>query len=892
MTCRPLALLTLLIVPSIAVGQSTVQFSDDFGNGVIDAPLTVGKYVQEEFGTFADLSELEVDEAGGRLSIHGTGQIDTAILEGHGVGWIGSSAYVPIVSLSGGVVAVEAKLELETAVLAHGSGGDSGYLAGVFLEAAPGDRLDFFLIENITGSRLQCVVDVGSQFGLPEASFSIDRHRVYTFRLELNLATQQFRGLVDGVMKIQGQYFGNPEIARAGVMAGVRYIGDQLDARFDDLSVAYVPKEPEGARRTIVTHYEGEGAVADVTIAIDVAGTASLVREQIDSGWTVSQVSDGGVAGDGIVWTNVTGRTLSYRLSRSDPYFESQATITGRLEVGGTGYAIGGDAVIAGSANPYVPEVLLTPSFSIGGNLDGCSVRPGNVNGAWIGECIGVQDANIIPYEGLSFRPAFGTEWSQASGLDPSMPMSARNRFWSNPDDPDRSSAVLAKVRGIDGSFDWQGPGAFNANLEDTMCVAFFYVEVPGDQPVTAHVGMGSDDSSGIRVNGQPVVVEIGCGGPACFTGKHALPLLLGKNLISFYTFENYGGYNACIRFEDASGQPVPMRTTLDPTGYVPPGGAPPEGEVLDHDCNGNCRADATDIQEGFSADRQGNGIPDECEPPWFDCNKNDLADRDDIAEGRSTDIDANGIPDECEESLSIEPSTPYCVAVVLDTKRSTLGGELALAYDASKLEAVCPTAGADLVSGSSTIFCNLEPNIACDLPAGSDRALVVGWVNGGVGESLPPGRHEVLRLCFLPTPEAGTGRVCAPIVFTDCVGLPGAPVLNGVTDDSNHSIRLTTFGGEVCGEEKPFRRGDVNFDAVFDISDAITLLRCQFVDGPCPSCLDAADFNDDGRINISDPSYLLNWRFLGGAPPPPPFPDCGMDETRDSIRGCVGSGC
>jgi hypothetical protein len=79
---------------------------------------------------------------------------------------------------------------------------------------------------------------------------------------------------------------------------------------------------------------------------------------------------------------------------------------------------------------------------------------------------------------------------------------------------------------------------------------------------------------------------------------------------------------------------------------------------------------------------------------------------------------------------------------------------------------------------------------------------------------------------------------------------------------------------------------------AVFDISDAITLLRCQFVDGPCPSCLDAADFNDDGRINISDPSYLLNWRFLAARPPPPPFPDCGMDETRDSIRGCVGSGC
>jgi hypothetical protein len=101
-------------------------------------------------------------------------------------------------------------------------------------------------------------------------------------------------------MKIQGQYFGNPEIARAGVMAGVRYIGDQLDARFDDLSVAYVPKEPEGARRTIVTHYEGEGAVADVTIAIDVAGHGepSCASRSIPAG-PVSDVSDGGALATG-----------------------------------------------------------------------------------------------------------------------------------------------------------------------------------------------------------------------------------------------------------------------------------------------------------------------------------------------------------------------------------------------------------------------------------------------------------------------------------------------------------------------------------------------------------------------------------------------------------------
>ncbi len=880
-------LIAVLGVHATVLGQAPSQFSDSFENGVVDPPLTVGNYLQELQGSFATLSELGVDEADGQLSIHGTGKIDTAIVDGHGVGWIGRSAYVPVESVAGGVVVVESRVLIETAVLARGSGSDSGYMAGVLLESGPSERINFFLLENVTGSRLQCVFDVGGNRSLPETAFSIERGRVYTFRLELDVESRQVRGLVDGVVRIQQELRGDPAVTRAGVMAGVRGVGDVLDSRFDDLRVSYVPREPVGARRTIQTRFDGDRAVADVTLQLDIAGTASLVHEQFDRGWSPSNISDGGQAGDGIVWRDVTGRTLSYQLSRTGAYFESEGLISGRLEVGGTGYSIGGDALIEGAATPYVDEVLLTPSFRIGGNLDGCSVRAAQVNGPWIGECVGVQDSTIVPHEGLSFRPAFGTEWSQASGLDPATPPAARARFWSNPDNPERSLGVLAKVRGEEGKFDWQGPGAFNANLEDTMCVAFFFVEVSGEQPVTLHMGMGSDDSSGIRVNGQPLVVEIGCGGPACFAGKHELALQPGKNLISFYTFENYGEYSACIRFEDPSGQPVPVRTTLDPTGY-----APPAGSAEGHDCNGNCRADAEDIARGLSTDRDGNGVPDECEAPWFDCNRNGLADREDIAAGRSTDKDANGLPDECEESLSIEPLAPYCVAIRLDTRRSTLGGEIALAYDSSLLEAVCATAGADLKESQSSIFCNLEPAIACGLPPEVDRALVVGWVNGGVGEALPPGRHEVLQLCFIPKPEAGTSRVCAPIVFTDCVGLPGAPVLNGVTDATNTSVRLATFAGDVCGEERPFRRGDVNFDGAFDISDAITILRCQFLGGRCPSCLDAADFNDDGRIDISDPTYLLNWRFLGGPSPPVPFPDCGMDPSPDAIRGCVGSGC
>ena len=55
------------------------------------------------------------------------------------------------------------------------------------------------------------------------------------------------------------------------------------------------------------------------------------------------------------------------------------------------------------------------------------------------------------------------------------------------------------------------------------------------------------------------------------------------------------------------------------------------------------------------------------------------------------------------------------------------------------------------------------------------------------------------------------------------------------------------------------------------------------------PSCLDAADAEDDGRINLRDPIYILGYLFLGGPAPPPPLGTCGPDRTADDL-GCEAS--
>ena len=87
--------------------------------------------------------------------------------------------------------------------------------------------------------------------------------------------------------------------------------------------------------------------------------------------------------------------------------------------------------------------------------------------------------------------------------------------------------------------------------------------------------------------------------------------------------------------------------------------------------------------------------------------------------------------------------------------------------------------------------------------------------------------------------------------------------------------------------ERSSFRRGDFNGDGRTDIGDPIFSLNWQFRGGSGPSCLDAADANDDGRLDIGDTIWSLNHQFLGGPPPPAPGPlNCGTDPTSDGL-GC-----
>jgi hypothetical protein len=79
------------------------------------------------------------------------------------------------------------------------------------------------------------------------------------------------------------------------------------------------------------------------------------------------------------------------------------------------------------------------------------------------------------------------------------------------------------------------------------------------------------------------------------------------------------------------------------------------------------------------------------------------------------------------------------------------------------------------------------------------------------------------------------------------------------------------------------FRRGDVEPDGVFNVTDAVQILRGLFL-GAGVACWSAADAGDDGQVDLTDAVRLLSYLYLGAAPLGPPFPDCGADPTPDSL--------
>lgn len=173
---------------------------------------------------------------------------------------------------------------------------------------------------------------------------------------------------------------------------------------------------------------------------------------------------------------------------------------------------------------------------------------------------------------------------------------------------------------------------------------------------------------------------------------------------------------------------------------------------------------------------------------------------------------------------------------------------------------------------------------------------------------SDPPDRgitYDPLMDAFLVAFEGGTvyellgETACAPSGFEIPLerlgprhGEPGMVGGIQISDNTllacarglNAIVRLLVFPFS-----PDFIRGDVDQNEAVNITDAVSIARYLFVRGDAPSCNDAADVNDDGALDVSDPVYLLFWLFVAESPPPPaPYPELGTDPTFRDHLGCA----
>ncbi len=130
-----------------------------------------------------------------------------------------------------------------------------------------------------------------------------------------------------------------------------------------------------------------------------------------------------------------------------------------------------------------------------------------------------------------------------------------------------------------------------------------------------------------------------------------------------------------------------------------------------------------------------------------------------------------------------------------------------------------------------------------------------------------------------------GAAGTNAELTYCDTVAIGGNPVETLVVTAAAGQRIPTMTAINFTIAETQFLRGDCDGNGVPNLADAIVLLGTLFGTPVNPlGCRSACDTNDDGMLNIADAIRLLTYLFASGLPLDPPFPDCGVDPTVDSL--------
>ena len=155
-------------------------------------------------------------------------------------------------------------------------------------------------------------------------------------------------------------------------------------------------------------------------------------------------------------------------------------------------------------------------------------------------------------------------------------------------------------------------------------------------------------------------------------------------------------------------------------------------------------------------------------------------------------------------------------------------------------------------------------------VPPGQDR--LVFSLRAGIAAGLEPGVVSEVALVN-GAGEAGFGEL---------------KLRNELSSHGKTRLPRLVSGSIRTIEGRILLRGDSNHDGRVDVSDGIFALDFLFLGGRKPQCADAADANDDGKLDLSDAVAILSTLFLGVPKILPPFPSAGVDPTPDDLPECL----